>query len=132
MKDFVYFPGASGANILARHGTRPANNKLRERNRASLFGNARQGRGSLLDNWPLVFALLLILASTHDVTAPHRRVMDLRNNLIRLEFSATKAPDKQDGDLGKKKEEKEKKWNDRDVLSKSGHMRGVDTYPRYQ
>jgi len=68
IKDLVHFPSVSEANILATWypTTQPTANKLRDRNGTSLFDNARQGRDSLLDNWALVFVLLLIHVSTHD------------------------------------------------------------------
>lgn len=62
MKDLVYFcvcPKQTFSHDIAR-------NRQRECHGTSLFDIAKQGRDSLLDNWALVFALLLILVSTHD------------------------------------------------------------------
>jgi len=75
IKDLMYFFSVSEANILARHGTNRQPNKLREPNGTSLFGNERQDRDSLLDNRAFVFALLLILASTHDTAADARLIV---------------------------------------------------------
>lgn len=101
-KRFGVFPQRI-RNIIARLSAQSTANKLRERNGTSLFGNARQGRDSLLDNWILVLALThtRIYARCCCWCKAHRGVMGLRNDSIRLEHSATKAPDKQDGDLKK-------------------------------
>lgn len=53
--------------------------------------------------------------------------MGLRNDLIRLEHSATKASDKQDGDFKKIEQSQDI------IRSKSVHARNTDiAFPRYQ
>lgn len=53
--NLIHVPYVSKANILVRHSIQSAANKLKEYNGTSLFGNARQGRDSSLDNWTLVY-----------------------------------------------------------------------------
>lgn len=78
MQNFHKIFGVFSQSVRSKHSRAtqyPTANKLKEYNRTSLFGNARQGRDMLLDNWALVFALLLILVSTHDAAADARLIV---------------------------------------------------------